>query len=78
MYFVRYGDPDASPKTGGESLWSKLQFWKENEKNKPEQYQIVVAETAQTSIVSVQDPGGSPDKTPASEKILSLLKDQLK
>jgi outer membrane protein assembly factor BamC len=78
VYFVRYGDPDSLPQTGGESLWSKLQFWKENEKNKPEQYQIVVAEAAQNSVVSVQDPGGSPDKTPASEKILSLLKDQLK
>ena len=30
------------------------------------------------SSVSVQDPGGVPDKTAASEKILALLKDQLK
>ena len=49
-----------------------------DEKDRPEQYQIVVAEAAQTSVVSVQDPGGAPDRTPTSEKILALLKDQLK
>jgi len=57
---------------------SKLMFWKSDEKDKPEQYQIVVAETAETSVVSVQNPSGAPDRTPASERILSLLKDQLK
>ena len=55
-----------------------MKFWKNDEKDKPEQYQIVVAETSQTSTVSVQDPGGVPDRTTNSEKILSLLKDQLK
>ena len=37
-----------------------------------------VVETAPHSVVSVQDPSGSPDRTQASEKILALLKDQLK
>ena len=57
---------------------TKLQFWKTDEKDKPEQYQIVIAEAAQNSVVSVQDPGGVPDRTATSEKILALLKDQLK
>ena len=79
LYFVRYGDPDASAaKKNNEGFLSKLQFWKSDEKDKPEQYQIVVAETGQSSVVSVQDPGGVPDRTATSEKILSLLKDQLK
>ena len=78
VYFVRFGDPDNPSQAQQESLWSKLQFWKSSDKDKPEQYQIVVAEAAQTSVVSVQDPGGIPDKTQNSEKILSLLKDQLK
>ena len=38
----------------------------------------MVAEAAPNSVVSVQDPGGVPDKTATSEKILALLKDQLK
>jgi outer membrane protein assembly factor BamC len=78
VYFVRYGDPDSAKPKSAESLIDKLAFWRSNDKDKPEQYQIVVAETAQTSVVSVQDPGGIPDRTAASEKILSLLMDQLK
>jgi outer membrane protein assembly factor BamC len=79
VYFVRYGDPDALAAKANNAGWlTKLQFWKTDEKDKPEQYQIVVAESAQTSVVSVQDAGGTPDRSSASEKILALLKDQLK
>ena len=53
-------------------------FWKTDDKDKPEQYRIKVVETAPHSIVSVQDPSGSPDRTQASDKILALLRDQLK
>ena len=79
VYFVRYGDPDAlAAKANNAGILEKLQFWKSDEKDKPEQYQIVVAEAQQNSVVVVQDPGGAPDRTPTSEKILALLKDQLK
>jgi outer membrane protein assembly factor BamC len=78
VYFVRFGDPDGAASTASDSIWTKLQFWKNDDKNKPEQYQILVAEASPISIVSVQDPGGIPDKSATSEKILTLLKDQLK
>jgi len=78
VYFVRFADPDTPGLKKDSGFLSKLMFWKADEKDKPEQYQIVVAETAQTSVVSVQNPSGAPDRTPASERILSLLKDQLK
>lgn len=79
VYFVRFGDPDAlAQKANDRGIFEKLQFWKSDEKDKPEQYQIVVAEAQQNSVVVVQDPGGAPDRTPTSEKILALLKDQLK
>ncbi len=57
---------------------SKLMFWKDDEKDKPEQYRIKVVETAPQSIVSVQDPKGEPDRSQTSETILALLRDQLK
>ena len=78
VYFVRFGDPDSASKSGNDSIWAKLQFWKSGDKDKPEQYQILVAEAAPISVVSVQDPGGITDKSATSEKILTLLKDQLK
>ncbi|MEO8344340.1 MAG: outer membrane protein assembly factor BamC [Betaproteobacteria bacterium] len=78
VYFVRFGDPDNASKSSSESIWTKLQFWKTDEKGKPEQYQILVAEASPISVVSVQDPGGVPEKSATSEKILTMLKDQLK
>jgi outer membrane protein assembly factor BamC len=79
VYFVRYGDPDDLAAKKNDAGWlEKLKFWKSDEKDKPEQYQIVIAEAAQTSVISVQDPGGAPDRTATSQKILALLKEQLK
>jgi outer membrane protein assembly factor BamC len=75
VYFVRYSDPDAQKKDEG--FLSKLMFWKSKDE-KPEQYRIFIAESPPPSIVTVQDPNGAPDKSPNSEKILALLKDQLK
>ena len=76
VYFVRYADPDADTKK--DTGWlSKLMFWKDTTE-KPEQYRILVAESAPPALVTVQDANGAPDKTPNSDKILALLKDQLK
>jgi outer membrane protein assembly factor BamC len=80
IYFVRYADPDSdmTRKDREQGFLSKLMFWKSDDKDKPEQYRIKVAEAAPASVVSVQDPNGAPDKTQNSERILALLKDQLK
>ena len=74
-YFVRYADPETAARNEG--LLSKLMFWKDKGE-KPEQYKITVAQSDPRSIVTVQDPNGAPDKTATGEKILTLLKDQLK
>ena len=80
IYFVRYADPDSdmTRKNREQSWLAKLMFWRADEKDKPEQYRIKVIEAAPASVVSVQDPKGEPDRTQNSEKILALLKDQLK
>jgi outer membrane protein assembly factor BamC len=77
IYFVRYANPESDTKK--DTGWlSKLMFWKDNTE-KPEQYQIVIAEAAAPpALVTVQDANGGPDKTANGEKILALLKDQLK
>ncbi|HET9668383.1 MAG TPA: outer membrane protein assembly factor BamC [Casimicrobiaceae bacterium] len=81
-YFVRYADPDADMlrKDREKGFLSKLMnVFKKDDENKPEQYRIKVAQdTTPQSTVSVQDPSGNPDKTQASERILALLRDQLK
>ena len=75
VYFVRYSDPDSGKQET--TILSKLMFWK-GTTDKPEQYRIFIAETPPPSVVVVQDPNGAPDKSPNGEKILALLKDQLK
>jgi outer membrane protein assembly factor BamC len=76
LYFVRYSNPDLEAKEKG---WlDKLKFWKTDDKDKPEQYRVVVTQADPTSVVTVQDPTGVADKSANGDKILALLQDQLK
>ena len=81
LYFVRYANPDLGPRK--QEGWladaiAKLQFWKTTPVDKPEEYRVVVTQADPRSVITVQDPDGQLDRTPNSEKILALLKDQLK
>ena len=78
VYYVRYADPDAEIGKKDQGWLAKLAFWRKDEVEKPEQYRITVVEAAPRSLVAVQDAKGAPDKSPASDRILGLLKDQLK
>ena len=78
VYYVRYADPDAEIGKKDQGWLAKLAFWRKDEVEKPEQYRIAVVEAAPRSHVTVQDTKGAPDKSPTSDRILGLLKDQLK
>jgi outer membrane protein assembly factor BamC len=82
LYFVRYSNPDLEKQKKDEG-WlkntiAKLEFWKTDTPDKPEQYRVVVTQADPSSLVMVQDPAGVADRSPNGEKILALLKDQLK
>jgi outer membrane protein assembly factor BamC len=79
VYFVRYADPDSDVAKARDSGWlAKLMFWKTDDKERPEQYQIKVVEAAPASVVTVQDPKGVPDRSSNGERILALLREQLR
>jgi outer membrane protein assembly factor BamC len=82
LYFVRYSDPDLAARKKDDGWLAKtisqLQFWKTEPITKPEQYRVVVTQADPRSLVTVQDPAGVADGSPNGEKILALLKDQLK
>ena len=80
LYYVRYADPEADVRKREDQGWlaRALSVFRKEEGERPEQYRIAVAEAAPRSVVTVQDPKGTPDRSPASERILALLKDQLK
>jgi outer membrane protein assembly factor BamC len=77
LYYVRYANPDLDAKKNDKGWLDKLAFWKTDDV-KPEQYRVVVTQADPKSVVTVQDPAGAPDKSANSDKILALLKDQLK
>jgi outer membrane protein assembly factor BamC len=77
LYFVRYANPDTEA-AKQKGLLDKLKFWKTDDKEKPEQYRVVVTQADPNSVVTVQDPKGAADKSPNGDKILALLQDQLK
>ena len=77
LYFVRYSNPDLdASKTKG--ILDKLAFWKSDDKDKPEQYRVVVTQADPASVVTVEDPQGATDRSENGDKILALLQDQLK
>jgi outer membrane protein assembly factor BamC len=79
VYFVRYADPDSDVAKARDQGWlAKLMFWKQDEKDRPEQYRIKVVESPPASIVTVQDPKGDTDRTSNGERILALLREQLR
>ena len=77
LYFVRYSNPDLDP-SKQKGFLDKLAFWKSDDKDKPEQYRVVVTQADPASVVTVEDPQGTVDRTANGDKILALLQDQLK
>lgn len=78
VYYVRYVDPDVDNAKESKGWLSKLAFWKSNKPAPREEYRIKVAESGETSLVSVQSKEGSTAKSPTQRRILSLLYNQLK
>jgi outer membrane protein assembly factor BamC len=80
LYYVRYSDPevDMSKKDREKGFLSKLMFWKKDDENKPENYRVLVADATPRSLVSVQDADGAQDRSDVGDRILGLIKDQLK
>ena len=79
LYYVRYADPDAEQAKARDAGWlDKLMFWKTDDKDRPEQYRIKVTDEPPKSVVTVQDPKGATDRSPNSERILALLREQLR
>jgi outer membrane protein assembly factor BamC len=80
IYFVRYVDPEADGAKEEKGFLSKLAFWKDNGKNpnKNEQFRIRIMESGDGSIVTVLSKDGAAEKSETTDRILTLLYEQLK
>lgn len=74
LYYVRYIDPDNPQKKKG--FFGRLFSGKEKEQTN--EYQILVKGDEKTSRVDVLNKDGTPEQSKTSERILTLLYDQLK
>jgi outer membrane protein assembly factor BamC len=72
IYYVRYIDPDVQKK----GFFSRL--FSSKEKLQTDEYQILVKGDASASRVEVQNKAGASEQSKTSERILTLLYDQLK
>lgn len=77
VYYVRYIDPDADQKTDKGWL-SRLKFWGSDDKQKKEQYRVVVKDASDGTEVAVESKDGAPEQSRTGDRILSLLYEQLK
>jgi outer membrane protein assembly factor BamC len=79
LFFVRYADPDRNPEPRSGFL-SRLRFWDGESKAPPEEYLVSLVgdgdrPVTQVLVLSVE---GQRAQTPAAERILSLLHEQLR
>ncbi len=76
IYYVRYRDPMRYQKKEG--LLSKLAFWSSDDKEKPVEYRIVLAEIEGQTKATVLDEDGKRDTTATASRILTLLQEQIR
>lgn len=80
LYFVRYIDPGIDNKAADNKGWlSKFKFWGGgDEKNRNEQYRILVKDVTSGAEVNVLNKEGAREQSETASRILTLLYEQLK
>jgi outer membrane protein assembly factor BamC len=77
LYYVKYLNPEVEAKKP--SLWSRLAFWESDApKGKSKDYRIVLAEAKTGTEVKVLSADGTPEKSDAATRILTVLQEDLK
>ncbi|NCC27058.1 MAG: outer membrane protein assembly factor BamC [Gammaproteobacteria bacterium] len=78
IYYVRYAGQDGASDGKSLGLLSRMAFWKKNEVDPVKQYQVRVQGGETESRVTVLDASGNPDTSESSQRILTLMKEQMR
>jgi outer membrane protein assembly factor BamC len=79
LYYVRYIDPDADNKTASKKgFFSRWFSFGSDNKQKQEQYRVLVKDEGERAEVNVLDKEGGRDRSATGNRILTLLYEQLK
>lgn len=80
IYFVRYIDSDADAKKKDPGMLSKLAFWRDSKDNSADKtrYRVYVKDMNNLSTVQVLNGEGKEETSETTQRILTLLHEQLK
>ncbi len=78
IYFVRYLDPDYEAKKKEEQGFFSKIFTSDKPVPALQYRVVVVGESTNRTVVTVMSANGAPERSPAGDRILSLLSDQLR
>jgi outer membrane protein assembly factor BamC len=79
LYYVRYIDPDADNKSAdNKGFLSRFKFWGSDNKQKNEQYRVLVKDAGERAEVNVLNKEGGKEQSATASRILALLYEQLK
>jgi outer membrane protein assembly factor BamC len=78
IFYVRYAGQDGESDGKSPGLLSRMAFWKKNEVDPVKQYQVRVQGNETESRVTVLDASGNPDTSESSQRILTLMKEQMR
>lgn len=80
LYFVRYIDSDADAKKKDPGMLSKLAFWRHSKDNSADKtrYRVYVKDMNNLSTVQVLNGEGKEETSETTQRILTLLHEQLK
>ena len=79
LYYVRYIDPEVDNKSASDKgFLSRFKFWGSSDKSKAEQYRVLVKDEGERAEVNVLNKDGAAERSATANRILTLLKDQLK
>lgn len=76
VFYVRYDDPNREERKK-KGMGARLAFWKKKEQG-VEQYQVRLSERQGQTQVTIHDANGQRDTSPTAQRILSLLKDEMR
>ncbi len=76
---MRYIDPDIDNKSADNKGWlSRFKFWGSSDKQKNEQYRVLVKDAGERAEVNILNKEGGAEQSTTANRILALLYDQLK
>jgi len=78
IYYVRYAGEDGASDAKRRGVLSRMAFWRKDQVDPVKQYQVRVQGDEVESRVTVLDASGNPDPSESSQRILTLMQEEMR